>query len=1259
MASFGARFRAAAQQTDEDLRQHEVAAVGEYDRVHGEFLQGNADRSEVDDAHRQVAYWARVRRARGQEPMSFNTGRLTRTAAARAQALAGPHGLAGRNYYHDLRNAQDALVPGVCAELEADIAARPLLWPPFPDERARVLRPPWARATRWPHIYDAEGPFPRFRLDDIYTCFTAYERSVVFGMPDCLLRYAVQLGDGPHHFVINGVDQAYVMEALTLLTLSTQEDLRSLFPAQNEFSVMFRTIGDLWNLNTPANGTAIYAENVVVSMPPVDMAAYFRAIRDPRRRLTRSEDDLRAYLLNAGAFEALFDSVQSLAERVADAEKGTSMNGYLIRGFDMLVVPIQPRGGAGKCYARTQHHHSGPDAMVLMDRAATRQNCFFAHALPLIGVKYTIHSAAAERAELDISPETPVTLLQATRWAEHRRVNLEIRNINREILAAHYPPDQADGAQRRPYLHLLLETDADGDGHYQRIHQLFKQTTKCQVCGNHMIWDEMHACDAVRANFYEREIRENNVAIKRKVKPATLNYRDVMGFDLEAHPDPTTRRLECYAVGFGTADDPETPLRFYGPDCMERFMDLLLIARPRYLIAFNGRAFDFSYVLEHANARKWRVSRLVVDGYRIMTGVIHLPGGEGTDTITLWDLINFAPGTLRKVAKSYGVRAAKGVFPHKFMSWRTLHYIGPWPEDPLQFFFDRDLPEAVDWLASPEKPEIFDVEKLCCEYLDNDVRCLLQVFVKLNDVDRARYNTDAVNFITGPQEAYTIALAAIPAGVELHIPVHRVEARALRAAYFGGFSQVFQLEADFRHLPPGRGGRIYDANWLYPSILVSYKMPYGSTRWMTAEELAELPRDGRRFVLDCEYVPPKDLFIPILPYRSPDGLLRYTCEPMRGWHPCVKVFLALQLGYTVRPIRGFIWDKSGYFLQPPIQKMIDNRAWAREKVNAQGEPDPAGKPRNPAMAEGEKTKSNAVYGKTAQKPKAKSTIVCRSVPQLTQFMEKNDWTDYVYAGPDAIFITGKRKLNPNDSGEGKPLGIAIYTTALAQCHLIRAMMAIEPTLRRPGMVFMCDTDSIHTDEAGAAAMEAATFERPFVREDGTDGVETVPLIGDGTLQFSDDVKKNYKGDEKIDKAVIKREICLRPKLYESEFEYVLEDGTVKTGIKIKSKGIPEYLWRRDPKRAAEMNPDFFYEAILRARMINGQRADGLPGPPEFVARPFAFDTLKNTGLNPTDRAFSIRQGTITRQVRDGWTGRDLNPNDLIFYPIGYEAPVQE
>lgn len=1258
---FERSFAYAARLSELELRNHEDAALGVYDEALEAYQQGAVPRYYLDYAERDVRHWQAIRRARGEPERPFNPGnrRLTRAAAA-AAAAAGPGPGPARRHYGTFHLADAQESPDLCRNLAADIHARPLLWPP-PDldvgRPARRTRPRWVTRTPAPHVYDddADHGFPPFRLTHLRQCFTNFDRQVIFAEPDCLLRYTVELGEGPAHFVIDPAHPAFLMEALVLLTLSTQADIRALFPHTNNYAIMFRVIGDLWNTG-PAAAAGIFSENVVVAMPPIDMSAYFRAIRNLRRNITRNEDALRAYLQEAHAFDSLFASIQTLSDRISDAEKGTSMNNYLIRGLDLLVVPIQPTREqpiAAGCARKTRHHHASPNGMVLFDRASTQNNCFFAHALPLLGIDYSVKTARLERERLGFALGEPITLPQAILWATDRRVRLEIRGEDKALLAVYYPDtSNVQSALERPFLHLLLyDVDpATMTGHYCRIHKMERKALPCPTCGSRVLWEDRHVCNALAANWQDRKMRERNVAQKRDYKEPPLNYKEVMGFDVEAQPDPSTNKLELYAVGFGSADEPDRPFHLFGRGAMRAFVQVLLEARPRFLIGWNSRAFDNAYLLPELQYAGIDVTGLVVDGARILYGRVMLPWREGDDDnpdpkkrkrayIALWDLMNFVPSSLRAAASDFKIPTKKGFFPHKFMSWDTFDYVGPWPEDPIRFFFEKEHPEVKEWLDSPDCPAILNVRELCADYLDDDVRCLLHIFRAVNEVYRTRYETNVTHFMTGPQATYQIALNSLPAGVELEIPVEKEKAVAMRSAYYGGYVQCLRAEVDLRGIGMKKG-KIVDVNSLYPAMMMLHDLPHGLSVWMTPAELENFPTD-RDFIVDIEFVPPPNIFVPILPYRADGGLLRYSNEPMRGWHPSCKVFLAMELGYRiVRRWRGLIWPHRSKFLAPIMKSHIDARAHARERVNAEtGLPDRAGQPRNPAMAQMAKIDANGTYGKFAQKPKNKVTIACRSLNQFIKFITTHHWTNYVGAGSGVIYLVGERYYDEDDSMETKPLGVALFVTAWAQVHLFRAMMIIDPTgLRSPtAPLFYMDTDSIHTDEEGQRRLQEAG------------------LIGDEVGQFSDDIVKSYKGRKILVSAYIRYAIYMRPKCYLDELEYVYADGTTDVVSKIKSKGMPEYVWRLHPDRADELDTSFFYAAILKARAL----ANEVPEDIGQIRQPFRFDSLRNTGLNPREQPFVHRQTTMSRAVADEWTGRRLDPATLTFYPLGYQANPSE
>jgi hypothetical protein len=1168
-----------------------------------------AHRDDIDRARRAVARLQRLRRERGD---LFGTNVAPAARTRNALRLARQARLLQRTAYGPAvsvrpRGPAQPGVPVFARHLaqRLDRVEMTSLWPPDPSRAERLaLRttaPPWANLPP-PRLYDPDL-MGEFRADRLHEVFTHFERDVVFMLPDVALRYQADFGRGPLLFGVPATDdtlEVTLVDAITALVMSTYEDVRNLFPTRDDFGVMFRVRGRIFNHDYTA---AVHGggESTVISMPPEELGAYYRAARQSGAPVRSSQAALRNFLEQAGAFQGIVARVQGLREKLEGNADGSDSH-FLAEGLEMLMFPLYgPGQPAGACARRTKRRVT-KHGMLLMDVASTQGNCFLAHILPLIGTPYTVKAARVARVQFGLPPApAPITVELARSWALVAGVHLVIVGPAKQTLLD--TSTALDMSVQRPFIRLLLDK-----GHYSHVHSMESGVKhKCERCGTAWKWG--HNCNSYKVNFFRRKVQDRPVVPRVSIKEDELDPDSVMFFDIETLLDAVARRLEAYAVGYAIGRGPFQYV--WGRQAMSEFVAILVKAVPKYLVAFNGRSFDFLILVRALGDAGVPMSKLVFDGGKLMSGVVN-------NTTRLWDLFNFVRSSLRKAAESFKIESRKGSFPHRFVSWDTLDYDGDWPENAIDYFFERDQPEARKYLASKECPKRFNLKAECLAYLKSDVRCLQEIFFLTNQSYRDRFETNATKFQTGPQAAFEIMLAHLPDEVELEIPRDPQLASFLEDAYFGGVTQCYRLHArsntphtaGYDPSKPETRNTVLDVNGLYPYEMAEQPMPEGLSRWMTQEELQSPPRD-KCFVIEFSYEPPRNLFVPVLPTRDgKEGVLRYTVEPGRGKHPSMKFWLAVELGYRITAVhRGRIWDKSSRYMRPIMLLHQEQRRQAKA----------AG---NDAMSITAKANANDTYGKCAQSPRNRVVEAVRSAGEMRDFIGKNRWIDFCAAGGNLLFMIGEKPLPPNDSGYKKPLATGLFITGYAQEHLFRLMMIISPGLRDPhAPIYYCDTDSITTNSDGAARLKQAGW------------------IGKEPGQMDNDLIKDKSPAElaTIEDAWIDESIFVRPKLYLKRTAILYKDGRVEIKDGIASKGIPKYSWKGNTE---------FFERVLASAQARGK---------EHVTEKLEFDTLKRSGFTSTGQPLSHTQHRQSRVVKDGWTGRVLDPETLIFYPIGWQA----
>ena len=147
------------------------------------------------------------------------------------------------------------------------------------------------------------------------------------------------------------------------------------------------------------------------------------------------------------------------------------------------------------------------------------------------------------------------------------------------------------------------------------------------------------------------------------------------------------------------------------------------------------------------------------------------------------------------------------------------------------------------------------------------------------------------------------------------------ETMTIRSALYGGRTEVFSVYNDYT--AQKRKGRAVDIVSLYPSCMVGNAFPVGKPVYIDKKEITQpFNIDDYFGIISCEVIPPAQLHIPVLPYRSKkSGKLTFPlcaecveekiticshinqrCRNLRGCWTTVELCLALSEGYRISKV---------------------------------------------------------------------------------------------------------------------------------------------------------------------------------------------------------------------------------------------------------------------------------------------------------------------------------------------------------------------
>lgn len=240
------------------------------------------------------------------------------------------------------------------------------------------------------------------------------------------------------------------------------------------------------------------------------------------------------------------------------------------------------------------------------------------------------------------------------------------------------------------------------------------------------------------------------------------------------------------------------------------------------------------------------------------------------------------------------------------------------------------------------------------DYMKQDIYLLGGVMKKAQDIYWNLYKVDIESKITLSSLALSIFRMRYydASCFPIHIP-SRNEDNFIRHAYYGGHTDVY--------MPKGEDLYYYDVNSLYPFVMKEYPMPGGVPVWYGNLEDRDL--DGMLGFIEAYVVCPKTIKKPFLPYRDKEGTLFFPTGEFVGVYYSEELKFAREIGYTVIPISGYLFEKK----ESPFREFVSAIFSSRLEAKKSG---------NDALSYVYKTLMNSLYGRFGINPIGTITEVC-------------------------------------------------------------------------------------------------------------------------------------------------------------------------------------------------------------------------------------------------------------------------------------------
>ena len=535
----------------------------------------------------------------------------------------------------------------------------------------------------------------------------------------------------------------------------------------------------------------------------------------------------------------------------------------------------------------------------------------------------------------------------------------------------------------------------------------------------------------------------------------------------------------------------------YGENCIDDFIDLLLKSSNKIIMAYNGSAFDYYFLINLLAEKKAKIDseRFIISNGKIL-------GFRFGENNKVFDLCRFVMSSLDDACGSFNIKNAKSTFDH----------------NRVKSFVD----------ANKE-----DVKADVIPYLKLDVLALEELFNTFSNMIWGLFQINITSYFTLTHMAYAIWSNKLKYNIELFKSQEKYD--FTKKGTFGArcmpnqklyksehYDKIKEQKMTYEELLQSKGFMFNaDATSLYPCAMSGFehlevKYPVGMSRW--SEEPEKEFNANKLGYYEVEFQCNKKLRVPILP-RKVNGGLNWSLHDGIGVYTCVDIRNALRHGYKIKFInKCLVWDESGPVFKEYVEKFYQLKESSEREENE-------------VLRSICKLFLNGMFGKTLQRQILSSTTICSNINDYLSFCDQNDITDYTIWGSNRMIVTGEAKNKVEKIT--KPVQLGGFVLAYSRSIMYFYMEAIDPTLE--SLIFTyTDTDSIHMT-----------------------GENYLKLKGLGYIKDKKSSKLGFLCSDIKNEGLIINEVNLAPKSY--MYEYIDSKNLVngeKNKPTMKQKGIP-------------------------------------------------------------------------------------------------------
>ena len=404
--------------------------------------------------------------------------------------------------------------------------------------------------------------------------------------------------------------------------------------------------------------------------------------------------------------------------------------------------------------------------------------------------------------------------------------------------------------------------------------------------------------------------------------------------------------------------------------------------------------------------------------------------------LTFKDSQQMLIGSLRSLAKSFGVETQKSIFPYDFVNENNLNYNGSVPN--INYFNNLSREEYLNYYDLFNSNN-WNLKNETVKYCNIDCISLYQVIIKFNQLIFELFNINIHKYPTLSSLAFAIFRTVFLENNTIPQLSGQV-AKDIRQGYTGGAVDM--------HLPENPEGvqlYAYDVNSLYPSIMLDKDMPVGKPVLFEGNIRVIEPNAFGFFY--CEIIAPDNLKHPILQTHVMTNNGIRTMAPIGIWEDMIfssVIYNAEKYGYKLNILCGYTFERKIIF-----KDYVNNLYSLRQQF-----------PKTDPLNYIAKILLNSLYGRFGMDDNfAEVNIIHKDY--ITDF--ENKFFDLISSKTELedyylISIKNSEKIE-EDENSTHNTNVAIASAITAYSRIYMSQFKNNPKIN----LYYTDTDSIYTD----------------------------------------------------------------------------------------------------------------------------------------------------------------------------------------------------